>query len=253
MRAYGRVSALLLGVLCAAGVGMGATTGHIEDSAKRATVTVGVLTQLPGTTLAAGSYVFRLSGQQSGWDIVQVYNADQSSLVTTLLAYPNPKLASNGQPFLVYPQSTDSQTQVMEAIFFDGDAVAQQLAYPKQAADAIGAANHVRVPTTGTDDAYPSSLSLAASSWSAPVEQNQNAGAATQTQQQASAAADPPAANRASTANTANASSTTSAASTSTTKSDPLPQTASPLPLIGLIGFLALVGIVVLRRIARAS
>ena len=251
MRAYGRVSALLLGVLLAAGIGMGATSGHIEDSAKRATVTVSVLTQLPGTTLAAGSYVFRQSGEQSGWNIVQVYNADQSSLVTTLLAYPNPKLASNGQPFLVYPQSTDSQTQVMEAIFFDGDAVAQQLAYPKKAADAIGAANHVRVPTTGTDDAYPSSLPLAASSWSAPVEQN--AGAAAQAPQQASAAADPPAASRASTANTADAPSTTTAANTSTAKSDPLPQTASPLPLIGLIGLLAVVGIVVLRRIARAS
>ncbi len=254
MRAYWRVSALLLGALCTAGIGMGATTGHIEDSAKKTTLTIGVLTQLPGTTLAAGSYVFRQSGEQSGWNIVQVYNSDQSSLVTTLLAYPNPNLVSNGQAFLVYPQSTDNQTQIMEAFFFDGDPMAQQLAYPQKTADAIGAANHVRVPTTGTSDAYPSSLPLAASSWSAPVNPGEGGSAAAQTQSSPDAAtqaaqdpqpeSDPQAASSANTA---------SAPSTSTAKSEPLPQTASPLPLIGLIGLLAVVGIVVLRRIARAS
>jgi hypothetical protein len=251
MRACGKVSALFLGMMCAAGIAMGAT-GHIEDSAKKTTLTVAALTQLPGTTLAAGSYVFRQSGEQSGWDIVQVYNSDQSSLVTTLLAYPNPNLVPNGQPFLVYPQSTDSQTQIMEAFFFDGDPVGQQLAYPKKTADAIGAANHVRVPTTGTSDAYPSSLPQANSSWSAPVNQGEDAAAQTPNTPSASAAPeqttpDPQA------ASSENAGSSASAPSGSTAKSEPLPQTASPLPLIGLIGLLAVVGIVVLRRITRAS
>jgi hypothetical protein len=116
----------------------------------------------------------------------------------------------------------------MEAFFFDNDPVAQQLAYPKKTADEIGAANHVRVPTTGTSDAYPSSLPSASSSWSAPL--NQDAA-----QTSAQTPAEPPAPNA------------------STAKSEPLPQTASPLPLIGLIGLLAIVGIVVLRRISRAS
>jgi hypothetical protein len=233
---------------------MGATTGHIEDSAKKTTLTVGVLTQLPGTTLAAGNYVFRQSGEQSGWDIVQVYNSDQSSLVTTLLAYPNPNLVANGQAFLVYPQSTDNQTQIMEAFFFDGDPMAQQLAYPQKTADAIGAANHVRVPTTGSSDAYPSSLPLAASSWSAPVNPGEAASAAAQTQSSPESATqpaqDPQPAPDPQAAKNANA---PSAPSATTAKSEPLPQTASPLPLIGLIGLLAVVGIVVLRRIARAS
>jgi hypothetical protein len=201
--------------------------------------------------------VFRQSGEQSGWDIVQVYNSDQSSLVTTLLAYPNPNLVSNGQAFLVYPQSTDNQTQIMEAFFFDGDAVGQQLAYPRKAADAIGAANHVRVPTTGTSDAYRSSLPLAASSWSAPVNTGEDAGTAAQTQSSPEAATqtaqDPQPASDPQAAGSANAASSASASSASTAKSEPLPQTASPLPLIGLIGLLAVVGIVVLRRMTRAS
>jgi hypothetical protein len=237
MRPYLRMGPLLLGVLCWAGIGM--TASHAEDSAKKTTLTINTPTQMPGTTLAAGTYVFKQSGEQSGWNIVQVYNQDESSLVSTLLAYPNPNLVSNGQAFLLYPQSIDSQTQVMEAFFFDGDPVAQQLAYPKKTADQIGATNHVRVPTTGTDDAYPSSLPAAASSWSARV--NQDA-PPDQTSSDPPQAADRPA-----------QSADVPAASTSTAKSEALPQTASPLPLIGLIGLLAVVGIVVLRRISRTS
>jgi len=232
MRVQLRMGPLLLGVLCLTGVGMSATASRAEDSAKKATLTINALTQLPGTTVAAGSYVFKQSGEQAGWNIVQVYNQDESSLVTTLLAYPNPTLSANGQTILIYPQSTDGRTQVMEAFFFDNDPVAQQLAYPKKTADEIGAANHLRVPTTGTSDAYPSSLPSASSSWSAPL--NQDA-AQTSPQTSAQTPSEPPAPNA------------------STAKSEPLPQTASPLPLIGLIGLLAIVGIVVLRRISRAS
>jgi hypothetical protein len=232
MRVQLRIGPLLLGVLCLAGIGMTATASHAEDSAKRATLTINALTQLPGTTVAAGNYVFKQSGEQAGWNIVQVYNQDESSLVTTLLAYPNPTLSSNGQTILIYPQSTDGRTQVMEAFFFENDSVAQQLAYPKKTADEIGTANHVRVPTTGTSDAYPSSLPSASSSWSSPL--NQGA-APTSAQNPVQTSSEPP---------TPNA---------STAKSQPLPQAASPVPLIGLIGLLAIVGIVVLRRISRAS
>ena len=231
MRVQLRMGPLLLGILCIAGIGMSATASRAENSTKKAVLTISTLTQLPGTAVAAGSYVFKQSGEQAGWNIVQVYNQDESSLVTTLLAYPNPTLSSNGQPVLIYPQSTDGRTQVMEAFFFDNDPVAQQLAYPKKSADEIGAANHVRVPTTGTSDAYPSSLPSASSSWSAPLNQD-----ATQTSAQ----------------NSAQTSSEPSTGKTSAAQTEPLPQTASPLPLIGLIGLLAIVGIVVLR-ISRTS
>jgi cobalamin biosynthesis Mg chelatase CobN len=68
-------------------------------------------------------------------------------------------------------------------------------------------------------------LPMASSSWSAPA--NQNAAQTTSPSDDASGQ--------------------------STAKSEPLPQTASPLPLVGLIGLLAVVGIVVLRRISRTS
>jgi len=92
----------------------------------------------------------------------------------------------------------------MEGWFFDGDSAAQQWAYSDKMAVKIGEANHTRIPTTGTEDVYPSTLPEATTSWTPPVT---------------------PATN------------------------EPLPQTASNLPLLALIGFAFLIAAFVLRRL----
>jgi hypothetical protein len=205
-----------------------------NDSVKQATVTIQSPEQVPGSVLPAGTYVFKQSGSQSGWTIVQIYNNDDTAIVTTVLAYPNPKVASNGQNVVTYPANGSGSIPAIEGFVFTGDSTVEQFAYPQSVADQIGGANHTRIPTTGTDDAYPSALPDAANSWSAPVTNNAsadtNSSDATMTAQ-----------------NTAPATTTTE-----TTQRD-LPQTASPLPLIMLIGLLAVCGIVILRQVRRGG
>lgn len=195
-----------------------------DDTAKQTNVTLSSAEQVPGSVLAAGTYIFKQTGSQSGWVIVQVYSNDGSALMTTILAYPNPKVASNGQNFVTYPANGSGTIPAMEGVVFSGDSTVEQFAYPRTAADQIGAANRTRIPTTGTDDAYPSALPDAASSWSAPV-------TASNYTADASAVAQPTADATATTAQVRN-----------------LPATASPLPLIGLIGLFSVVGIVILRK-----
>jgi len=201
---------------------LNATVARADDSAKQATVTIQAPQQVPGSVLPRGTYIFKQTGAQSGWLIVQIYSNDGSALVTTVLAYPNPKLASNGQNVVTYPANGSGSIPAMEGIVFTGDSTVEQFAYPKTAADQIGEANHTRIPTTGTDDAYPSALPDAASSWSAPVTNT----VATDTQ--GTQPTDP----------------TTTAA----VREQPLPATASAMPLIALIGLFAIVGIVMLRK-----
>jgi hypothetical protein len=202
-----------------------------DNSVKQATVTIQSPEQVPGSVLPAGTYVFKQSGSQSGWAIVQIYTNDDTAILTTVLAYPNPKVASNGQNVVTYPANGSGSIPAIEGFVFTGDSTVEQFAYPRAAADQIGSANHTRIPTTGTDDAYPSALPDAANSWSAPVTEN----AVTDTNSNATMSAQ----NSATTDNTV-------AATTET----PLPQTASPLPLIMLIGLLAVCGIVILRKVS---
>lgn len=221
MRAKKEMGIIAVGMLCVAGLWCSAARAdnNAADSEKKAVVAVQSPMEIPGTVLQPGSYVFKQSDAQSGWVIVQIYDQGESTLVTTVLAYPNPKLTSNSETVMTY-SAPGSSGQVLEAVTFPGDATPDQFAYPAAEADRIGAANRLRIPSTGTNDAYPSSLPDAASSWSAPLSNNVGS---------------TPAPN--------------AAASTDTS----LPQTASSLPLIGLIGVFALAGIVALRKMGTAK
>ena len=225
-------SGWLLGMVCLMMASVAGTAVRADDPAQQATVTIQSPEQVPGSVLPAGTYMFKKTGAQSGWVIVQIYSKDGSALVTTILAYPNAKVASNGQNFVVYPANGSGSIPAMEGIVFTGDSTVQQFAYPRAAADQIGAANHLRIPTTGTDDAYPSALPDAASSWSAPVTSASASNSdATMTAQDAP----------------------DEAPNNAMMREEKLPQTASPLPMVALIGLFSVAGIVILRKLRRGS
>ncbi|MGA8036649.1 MAG: hypothetical protein WA823_18855 [Candidatus Acidiferrales bacterium] len=221
MRAKKGMGTIAIGILCLVGLWSSAVRAenNADDPEKKAVVAVQSPMEIPGTVLQPGSYVFKQSGAHAGWVIVQIYDQRESTLVTTVLAYPNPKLTSNSETVMTY-SAPGSSGQVLEAVTFPGDAMPDQFAYPAAEADRIGAANRLRIPTTGTNDAYPSSLPEAAASWSAPLS---NSVRSTPIQ--------------------------TAAASTDTS----LPQTASSLPLVGLIGVFALAAIFALRKLGTAK
>jgi hypothetical protein len=197
-----------------------------EGGAKSVTVDLNAPTQIPGRVLRPGSYVLETAGGQSGWNVIRVYSGDKSSLVATLLAYPNPQIPSEGKKVLIYQRGGANGAVVMEGWFFEGDSQAEQWAYPKTEADRIGRANHLRIPTTGTSDVYPSALPLAANSWSAPVD---NAAVSA-----------------------ANDESASSMKKTSTESAE-LPKTASYRPLMGLLGLLALCAAFLLHKFAGSA
>ncbi len=222
MRAKNKTGIITLGLFCA--VGLLGSALHADTSAadpeKKAVVAIQSPMEIPGSVLQPGSYVFKQSGAQNGWTVVQIYNESESTLVTTVIAYQNPKLTSNGETVMTY-SAPGSNGQVLEAVTFPGDAAPDQFAYPAAEADRIGSANRVRIPSTGTNDAYPSSLPDAASSWSAPLSGDTSV-------------------------------SQPMSASNATTDAT-LPQTASDLPLVGLVGLSAFAGLLALRKLGAAK
>jgi hypothetical protein len=218
MRARTTSAVITMGLFCAAGM-LGSALradNNAADPERKAVIAIQSPMEIPGSVLQPGSYVFKQSGAQNGWTIVQIYNESESTLVTTVIAYSNSKLSSNGNTVMTY-SAPGSNGQVLEAVTFPGDAAPDQFAYPAAEADRIGSANRVRIPTTGTNDAYPSSLPDAASSWSAPV--------------------------------TGGVSGTQAMTASNSTADGTLPQTASSVPLIGIVGISALAGLLALRKL----
>ncbi|HXN22833.1 MAG TPA: hypothetical protein VOA41_08845 [Candidatus Dormibacteraeota bacterium] len=292
-----RIATLLLTVLL---IMAGVTSADQQN--KKTVFTFKDSVQVPGQVLPAGTYVFKLANSDANRHIVQIYNQDETKLITTILAVPNYQLTPSGETIITYAKAPANQPVALEAWFYPGDNFGQQFAYPEAVASELTTLNTIKVPSTGSEQAYPSSTSdttsasasssstttpssSAASSSSAPsttAPATSDSMTSTTTTTTTTATATAPAtssdtmsstkrtddttpANRMantpsatstetsnmnrSTETPATQSSSDTSAQSSERSSQNLPQTASQLPLAGLIGFLAIGAAAALRKI----
>src|SRR5580658_5543597 len=131
----------LLGIAFAPGA-------RADEWNKLTTMTVNEPIQVPNQVLPAGTYVIKLLDSQSDRHIVQIFNADQSHLFTTILAIPNYRIQPTGKTVFTFWETPPGQPKALRAWFYPGDNFGQEFAYPKSAAVQIAAVAHEPVPTT---------------------------------------------------------------------------------------------------------
>ena len=120
---------------------------------KKTVLTTHEVIQLPNATLQPGTYVFKLADSESNRNIVQVFNKDETHLITTILAIPNYRLKLTGKSQFTFWEVPAGQPPAMRAWFYPGDLVGQELAYPKNASAQIAAYTKTAVPTTSAQSA----------------------------------------------------------------------------------------------------
>ena len=76
--------------------------------------------QVPGTILPAGTYIFKLFDSPNDRHIVQVYNADQTKLITMVVAVPDYKLDVSGRTVFNF-EGGRSEPVAVESWFYPGD------------------------------------------------------------------------------------------------------------------------------------
>ena len=229
---------------------------------KRTILTVGEPIQVPGKVLQPGKYVMKLMDSPSNRHIVQIFNEDESQLQTTVLAIPNYRLQPTGKTEFQWWETPAGQPRAMRAWFYPGDNFGQEFAYPKNEAVAIAASTNQNVPTTyaqteaelatarvGTVDKAGTEMELDRQTYSRADENANNQVAQTQVtpQPQQDMAAERQ------TQRTEIAQATPPAEHEMTTRARTLPRTASPLPMFGIAGFLALGAGMALRALGNRA
>jgi hypothetical protein len=199
---------------------------------KLTVLTVDQPIQVPNKVLPPGKYVIKLLDSQSDRHIVQIFNADQTHLETTILAIPNYRLQPTGKTTFTFWETPPGQPKALRAWFYPGDNFGQEFAYPKSAAAQIAAVTHETVPTTEATQA--AELPQAPVTQTAPPQQQEVAQATPPPQPEAAPAPAP----------------TPEPAPAPAPQE--LPKTASPFPLFGLIGVFSL-GLFALVRAFRLS
>lgn len=188
---------------------------------KRTTVTFSAPFEVPGVgaqVLPAGTYLFKLMDSPSDRNIVQIFNEDGTHLYTTILAIPNYRLHVSDATVMTFRERAEGQPEAIRAWFYPGANWGQEFVYPRTRATELAKRTHEPVLATPIDLTTTSVEALK----TAPIEAVAPSG---KTLDVATVVEPPPAA----------APVEPPAAAVNT-----LPQTASSLPIFGLIGLLSL-------------
>jgi hypothetical protein len=200
-------------VSCLVAVCMLAVPGATADDWNRkTTVTFSGPVEVPGVgaqTLPAGTYTFKILDSLSDRHIVQILNQDQTHVFTTILAIPNYRLHATDKTVITFRERAAGEPEALRAWFYPGHEWGEEFVYAKPRA--VELAKEINEPVLAT----PVELATAPIEdlKTAPVEAVDPKGEPVELAQ----VIEPP-----------------------PVAADPLPQTASSLPLIGLIGLLSL-------------
>ncbi len=181
---------------------------------RKTIVTFSAPVEVPGVgaqTLPAGTYVFKILDSASDRHIVQIFNEAQDHVYTTILAIPNYRLKATDKTVVTFGERAAGQPEAIRAWFYPGRQWGEEFVYPKYRAVELAKVTNQPILFTPIELASAPIEALK----TAPVEAVKPTGE----EVPLAAVVEPPPVQM--------------AAAT-------LPQTASPLPLVGLIGLLSL-------------
>ena len=291
-RLMGACAALLLGASLAAAQDL--------DTNHTTIITFSAPVALPGVTLPAGSYMFKLADSQANRNIVQVFDKDRTKIFATILAISAQRNRPADDTVITFKEAPASAAPAVQYWFYPGETIGQEFAYPKKQAQEIANAAHTSVLAVDMDNDKYDATKAGETSRVAPADAAQANPDATAAQSKPSdtSAQNPPATAPATPETQPSVNNetptTTPSAQTPSAKPEPspmpaaqtpstpehrptgtsgsasadmppghmahgvgtsgrLPHTASPVPLIGFAGLLALLAAAGVRAVRKAN
>jgi hypothetical protein len=194
---------------------------HADEWNKETKITVNQAIQVPGAVLPAGSYIFKLVDSQSNRNIVQVLNPRQDHVYATVIAINNYQMEPKGHTVFTFYEVPAGNPQPVKAWFYPGDNYGQEFVYTKHERE-LFAQVHDTTPAMPTPQAQPEPQVAAA----APAPEPAPAPAVVEEQQTTIIARNEPPAN-------------TAEAPAPMPTTPVMPQTASNIPLLALLGLVS--------------
>ena len=200
------------------------SSAKADEWNRKTVVTFSGPVEVPGVgaqTLPAGTYVFKIFDSASDRHIVQIFNEAEDHVFTTILAIPNFRLKATDKTVMTFGERAAGQPEAIRAWFYPGRQWGEEFVYPKLRAVELAKITNQPVLFTPIELETAPVEALK----TAPVQAVKPTGEEVQV---AEVVETPPEVAVAKPVEVAAA------------KPVELPQTASTLPLVGLIGLLSL-------------
>jgi len=196
--------------------------------------------EVPGVgaqVLPAGTYIFKLVDHRSDRHVVQILNERQDHVFSTILAIPNFRMKATDKTVMTFSERAVGQPQAIRAWFYPGNRWGQEFVYSKKRA--IELAKETNQPVLAMSTELDPNLAVEVKSADtptvtalneAPIEAVTPTGEVVAITEVVEA---PP-------VEMAEAHEPAPVEMAAAQSTESLPNTASPLPLMGLIGFLSI-------------
>jgi hypothetical protein len=134
-----------------------ATQSRADERDKKTIVTFNSPVEIPGRVLPAGPYVFKLLNPTANILTVQIFNQDETKLITTVLAVPDERIKSTGKPVITFRERPANSPEAVRAWFYPGEHAGYEFAYPEARASQLAKSQGEHVPSTpdGSDNKGP--------------------------------------------------------------------------------------------------
>jgi LPXTG-motif cell wall-anchored protein len=183
--------------------------------------------EVPGMTLPAGTYVFKLLDSKSDRNVVQIFDKNDQHIYGTFLTISDYRLTPHGKTVVMFEERAANAPEAIKAWFYPGDLYGNEFVYPK--ARAVAFAQQTQQPVPSMPE--PAATAAPAPASDTVIAAQQPSGNEVQVAQAFQTT--PPTAAPAQPAPTVDNNDTSA-----TTTSQTLPATASDTPLIALFGLL---------------
>jgi hypothetical protein len=101
---------------------------------KKTEVTFTEPVEIPGQVLPAGTYVFKIADTLGDRDVVQIFNKDETHIYATILAIPDYRMEPTGKTVINFEERASTAPQAVRAWFYPGDNYGYQFVYPNSRA-----------------------------------------------------------------------------------------------------------------------
>jgi len=213
---------------------------------RKTTITFSGPVEIPGVhlkgwgVLPAGTYVFKILDSQSDRHIVQIFNASETLVYATILAIPNYRLQATDKTVITFRERPAGEPEALRAWFYPGRNWGEEFVYPKARAVVLAKETNtpilftaVEIPVEVAEPIKTADEPVVAQLKEAPVMAIKPTGEEVELAQVVTPLP---------------------AEELLVAKAEPvqtLPDTASTMPLIALLGLLALGGALILRLAQR--
>jgi hypothetical protein len=224
-------------------------TAKADEWNRKTVITFSGPVEIPGVhlkgwrILPAGTYVFKILDSQSDRHIVQIFNKAETQVYATILAIPNYRLKATDKTVVTFRERPAGQPEALRAWFYPGRNWGEEFVYPKAMAIELAKATNTPVLYTAAELPMEVTKPMLTASEPEVAQLRQATVMAIQPSGEeveiAAVVTPPPAAEL--------------QPDTQTVAALRLPQTASSLPLIALLGLLALGGAFGLRLLQKRS